>query len=122
MQAIYAAVIIGASALLLTLFGWRVWRIFLPRASVLDHAVLFFALFFSAMLALRWAGISYGNELNPDESQMLAQAMRFVSHPVPWRDVDGTTSGPLNSLLLTVPLGCASAPAAWRPTGWFSWR
>ena len=37
-------------------------------------------------------------------------ALSFPS--VPWRDVDGTTSGPLNSLLLSVPMWCG-APAAW---------
>src|SRR5262249_9522222 len=86
--------------------------IFSPRTSPLDNAVLFFALAFSAMLVLRWAKITYGNEINQDESQMLAQAMRFLAHPIPWRDVDGTTSGPLNSLLLSVVLWFG-APASW---------
>ncbi|MBA4136009.1 MAG: hypothetical protein C0518_01680 [Opitutus sp.] len=39
-------------------------------------------------------------ELNVDESQMLAQAMRLASHPVPWLSMDGTTSGPVNSWFL----------------------
>ena len=43
---------------------------------------------------------------------MLAPALRFLSHPLPWRDVDGTTSGPLNSLFLTVPLWFG-APSTW---------
>jgi hypothetical protein len=39
-------------------------------------------------------------ELNPDEGQMLAQVMRVGIDPVPWRGVDGTTSGPLNTWFL----------------------
>ncbi len=39
----------------------------------------------------------YPRELNADEGQMLAQAMRYLADPIPWRAADGTTSGPLNS-------------------------
>jgi hypothetical protein len=39
-------------------------------------------------------------ELNPDESQMLAQAMRFEANMTPWQSVDGATSGPINSWFL----------------------
>src|SRR5262249_18388309 len=39
--------------------------------------------------------------------------MRYLSHPVPWRDVDGTTSGPLNSMLLSIPMLCG-APASFQ--------
>jgi hypothetical protein len=41
--------------------------------------------------------------MNVDESQMLAQAMRYTKDFVPWRGVDGTSSGPLNSLYLLLP-------------------
>ncbi len=103
---------VAAAVFLLALVGWRCWRIFHPRPSSLDNPAIYFALVFVAMLGLRWMSITEEHEFNADESQMLAQAMRFVSHPVPWRDVDGTTSGPLNSLALTVPLWCG-APATW---------
>jgi hypothetical protein len=43
-------------------------------------------------------------EFNPDESQMLSQGMKFLVDPVPWRAVDGTTGGPLNSYLISALL------------------
>lgn len=101
------------SLLLLWVLVWRAWRIFRPKTSWLDHPAVYFGLVFVAMLALRWHSIQWNAQLNADETQMLAQSMRFMSHPVPWRDVDGTTGGPLNSLLLCVPLECG-APATWQ--------
>jgi hypothetical protein len=100
----------------LALFGlllcWCAWGAFRPRKSFLDHPAVFFIVAGGAFLALRLPLIKWNLELNPDESQMLAQGMRYLSHPVPWRDVDGTTSGPLNSLLLTL-LMFFGAPATW---------
>lgn len=54
------------------------------------------------VLLSRLTSISINSELNPDESQMLAQAMRIGIDPVPWRGMDGTTSGPVNSWALFV--------------------
>ena len=39
-------------------------------------------------------------ELNLDESHLMAQAMRYAADIVPWRAVDGATSGPLSAWLL----------------------
>lgn len=83
----------------------------------MDHPVVFFLLVCGALLVLRLPQIKWGGELNPDESQMLAQGMRFLSHPVPWRDVDGTTGGPFNSLVLSLPMWFG-APAAWQTPRW----
>ena len=47
--------------------------------------------------------IRYPVEMNVDESQMLAQALRYTKDFVPWRGVDGTSSGPLNSWFLLLP-------------------
>lgn len=59
----------------------------------------------AALLAfLRWPGFWPPVPLNPDEAQMLAQAITLIHHPVPWHSYDPTTSGPLNSMLLAVPL------------------
>ncbi len=112
MAAFKSALIVGAAISLCWLALWRCWRIFRPRSSILDHPAVFFLLSFSAILALRWVTIDYQAELNVDESQMVAQGMRFLSHPVPWRDVDSTTSGPLNSMALSVPFWCG-APPTW---------
>ncbi len=40
---------------------------------------------------------------NPDESQLLAGALVLSERPVFWRDVDGTTHGPLNQWPLLLP-------------------
>ncbi len=42
------------------------------------------------------------HELNVDESQILADAMRFVAHPVPWKAVDEGSSGPLTYSLVSL--------------------
>lgn len=40
---------------------------------------------------------------NPDESQLIAGALTLHERPVFWRDIDGTTSGPLNLWPLLLP-------------------
>lgn len=52
------------------------------------------------VLLSRLVAVTSPLELNVDESQMIAQAMRLQDHPVPWLAMDGTTSGPVNSWLL----------------------
>ncbi len=64
-------------------------------ALVAATALLFF---------LRWPAFWPADPLNPDEAQMLAQAITLLHHPVPWHSYDPTTRGPLNSMLLAVPL------------------
>jgi hypothetical protein len=102
------------------LLAWCVWRVFRPRGSFLEHPVLFFLVAGGALLALRWPMITWDYQFNPDESQMLAQGMRYLSHPIPWRDVDGTTSGPLNSMLLSLMMICG-APASWETARLVLW-
>jgi hypothetical protein len=62
---------------------------------------------FAALVVLvsRWPVITYPRELNADEGQMLAQGMRYLTDAVPWRAVDGTTSGPFNTWFLLLPHG-----------------
>lgn len=104
---------IGAAAgVLVALTAWSIWRIFSARSSPLDHPAIFFALVFGAILVLRLPQIGLVREINPDESQMVAQAMRYAAHPVPWRDVDGTTAGPLDTWALNAAM-LAGAPASW---------
>lgn len=61
------------------------------------------------LLALGWFGfmrlptVLFNQELNVDESQLLAQALTLKQDPVFWRSVDGTTGGPLDSYALIVP-------------------
>jgi hypothetical protein len=86
----------------------------------MDHPVVFFFLVCGALLVLRLPQIRWNAELNPDESQMVAQGMRLLSHPVPWRDMDSTTSGPLNTMWLTLPM-CFGAPSNWQTARWVLW-
>lgn len=53
---------------------------------------------------MRFPRIISPQELNVDESQMLSQGMKFLVDPIPWRAVDGTSSGPLNSYLVSLLL------------------
>jgi hypothetical protein len=53
----------------------------------------------------RLRSLLYNGEINVDESQILAQALKYLSDPLPWRSVVGGSSGPLNTwILLWAPL------------------
>jgi hypothetical protein len=49
------------------------------------------------IFASRIRSVSYDDEVNVDESVLMAQGMRLSIDPVPWRGMNGTTSGPVNS-------------------------
>lgn len=55
------------------------------------------------LFLLRLPSIVFNAEINPDESQMITQALTLRYDPVFWRSVDGTTAGPLDSYFLTIP-------------------
>jgi hypothetical protein len=76
----------------------------------LKSPVAFFASCAVALVALRWQAVLLHAPLNPDEAQMLAQAITLHHYPIPWKDYDGTTSGPLNSMVLLVPLALGFGP------------
>jgi hypothetical protein len=48
-----------------------------------------------ALVVWRWRSLNYAGEINVDESQILAQALRYKNDALPWRSVDGSTGGPL---------------------------
>ena len=50
----------------------------------------------ACLFLLRLPSALIPHELNVDESQMLADAMKFLTNPVPWKAVDEGSSGPLN--------------------------
>jgi hypothetical protein len=56
-----------------------------------------------ALTAARWPTLLLSVPLNPDESVLIAGALRFMHDPVPWRGADLVTSGPLNSYVLLIP-------------------
>ncbi len=74
------------------------------------HPLLVATGIFLILFLLRLPTIVWPYELNVDESQMLSQAMKFLLDPVPWRSVDGTSSGPLNSLLISAFLALGVHP------------
>src|ERR1700733_12058382 len=69
---------------------------------------LFLAAIVLVVTVLRLPYIFWPHEMNPDESQMLAQGMKYLVDPVPWRAVDGTSGGPLNSYIISFFLLCGA--------------
>lgn len=63
----------------------------------------FLALSVLVLFLLRLPSIVFNSEINPDESQMITQALTLRQDPVYFRAVDGTTGGPLDSYFLIVP-------------------
>lgn len=55
------------------------------------------------ILLRRYPILTYNAEINPDESQVLAQALTLWYHVVYWRFVDGATMGPLTSYFTALP-------------------
>jgi hypothetical protein len=55
------------------------------------------------LIAGRWPTLFLNEQLNHDESGLIAGALAFLHDPVPWRGADLTTSGPLNAYVLLVP-------------------
>ncbi len=75
------------------------WLAFRP--AVRDG--VFVGLALGLLLLLRLPSVVFNAEINPDESQMITQAMTLRHDPVYFRSVDGTTAGPLDSYFLVIP-------------------
>jgi hypothetical protein len=73
----------------------------LPFFIVRDN--YFLGLSLLLLFISRLPSILYQEQLNVDESQMIAQALTLLQNPVYWYSVDGTTIGPINSYLLIWP-------------------
>jgi hypothetical protein len=80
---------------------------------------LFLLLLAFALPVWRLRSLLYNGEINVDESQLLAQVLRYGIDPIPWRGVDGGSSGPLNTwaLLWAPALGLKVDYFAARVTG-----
>jgi len=98
--AILLLTILAATAVYPTLkkpvFSDSLWRkVFLLFAGTLAVA----------LPVWRLRSLAYNGEINVDESLIIAQAMRYLDDPVPWRSVNGGSGGPLNTwILLWAPL------------------
>ncbi len=69
------------------------------------HPLVFTAALLLTLLTLRWPSWFATRQPNPDEAHMIAGAITLRDYPVFWRDVDGTTHGPLDDyVLLLAPL------------------
>ncbi len=62
------------------------------------------ALLIACVFWLRLPSALVPHELNVDESHLLSQAMKFLVDPRPWKAADTTSSGPLNSYLISISL------------------
>lgn len=62
-----------------------------------------------ALAACRWPTWFVQDELNPDESQLIAGAITLRHFPIYWRDVDTMTAGPLDPYALAAT-GLAGLP------------
>lgn len=76
--------------------------LWLAVRSRLNHT-LFVLVAVGLLFLLRLPSIVFDNEINPDESQMITQALTLRQDPVYFRAVDGTTGGPLDSYFLILP-------------------
>lgn len=90
-------------------YGWWALKWLLLGGTALlavfpvTPGALFCATTLTTLLAFRLPSILSGQLFNPDEAQMTAQAITFLHRATPWLDVDGTTSGPLNSMFVALP-------------------
>lgn len=64
---------------------------------------VFIGLALLVFFLVRLPSLVFDYEINPDESQMITQALTLRQDPVYFRSVDGTTGGPLDSYFLILP-------------------
>ncbi|GEM_PF-6437132 len=83
--------------------GTLLWLALLFLAREGRSAPLFFLVALAALFVWRAPLLSLDMELNRDESQMIAQAMKFRTDFLPWRSVDGGTGGPLLTYAIMWP-------------------
>lgn len=74
-----------------------------PAGETRKREALYGLLLLVVLLAWRWPFLLCADEYNPDESQLIAGALTLRVDPIPWRSVDGFTSGPLNFYPLLLP-------------------
>lgn len=75
---------------------------FRPRLARREEIGLLLSLV-GLLLFMRLPILFINWQLNPDESQLLSQAITLRHHPVYWKYVDGATMGPLSSYYVALP-------------------
>jgi hypothetical protein len=92
-------IVLGLLGLLVVLAVAPVWSMAAGRRGQLAFACTLLA----TLVAGHWQSLVDNRPwANPDEAQMIAGAITLRHDPVFWRDVDGTTHGPLNQWPLTL--------------------
>ncbi len=103
----YSLIYYGVGLALLTiLISQCRWRALNRQTARRPHSeVVFLGCVGLTLAFLRLPSLCFNQEMNPDESQLIASGITLLTDPVYGRSVDGTTIGPLNSYLLLVPHG-----------------
>lgn len=73
------------------------------KKTILNINIYIYVIIILLIFKSRYISIIYPYPLNPDEAQMVANSLRIKFHGYNWDAVDGTTSGPLNNLILIWP-------------------
>lgn len=81
-------------------FGYLTLWLLLRKTPIPE--LLFWVICFVVSGFMRLPALLFNLPLNPDESQMLAQGLTLTVDPLVYRSVDPTTSGPINSYLLSL--------------------
>lgn len=68
-----------------------------------NQELLFWGASALLLIMMRLPIIVFNQEINPDESQMIAHALTLQQYPIYWQSVDGTTIGPLDNYVLLLP-------------------
>lgn len=74
------------------------------KIGVLRSPLLHCAISVILATLLRWPGVTSPLWLNFDEANIIAEALRAQTHPIPWTGFDTSSSGPLNAFVL-LPAG-----------------
>lgn len=122
---IAAAVSMG-TVVALSLFAAITWYRNTSKTSVgntwMHHPLFFVGAMAATLFAFRWPILLFPCEIQPDESMMIAEAMKYLRDDfIPWRSVDSGTHGPLNAYVLMLPalLGMKLDYASARMVGLF---
>jgi hypothetical protein len=94
----------GAEPIAFRIVAYAALSAFLAMALRARGRTAAFLLLTAATVAVwRWPALMYPAPLNPDEAQVLANALKALVDPLPWRSFDPGTAGPLETYVLVLP-------------------
>lgn len=77
--------------------------LFFLRTNIPHFSAIVLVLGAVLLVGMRLPAVIFNQEINPDESQMIAHALTLKQYPIYWDSVDGTTIGPVNNYMLLLP-------------------